>query len=65
MYKLKVTAETAAAFVKRNPAIMQRQVNFNSVLTRSGQCFADSAGEGIRVSEEQLLGNFARRSKLV
>lgn len=47
MYKLKVTAETAAAFVKRNPAIMQRQVNFNSVLTRSGQCFADSAGEGI------------------
>lgn len=47
MYKPKLKAEIAAAFVKRNTEVMQRQGNFNSIVTRPGQCFADSAEEGI------------------
>jgi len=46
MYKTKLKAEIAAAFVKRNAEVRQRQVNFNSIITWSGQCFADAAGEG-------------------
>lgn len=47
MYKPKLKAEVAAAFVKRTIEMMKRKVNFTSRVTRAGQCFADSTGEGL------------------
>lgn len=47
MYKSKLKAEITGAFVRRNTEMAQRQGGFNSMVTRSGQGFPDSVGEGM------------------